>query len=96
MVVIILSISQRKKTRLGEGHEAIPKVAHIENGGVGIRTCIFAANLILSKDASADGSDLIASVFCSFPTRPAFTCTEIIKLTRGWSGRNADTIAFRK
>lgn len=48
------------------------------------------------QKASADGSDLIASVFCSFPTRPAFTCTEIIKLTRGWSGRNAHTIAFRK
>ena len=96
MVGIIISISQRRKRRLREGHEAIPKVAPIENGGEGIRTCIFAANLILSKKASADGSDLIASVFCSFPTRPAFTCTEMIKLTRGWSGWNADTIAFRK
>ena len=48
------------------------------------------------KKTSANGSDLIASVFCSFPTRPAFTCTEIIKLTRGWGGWNADTIAFRK
>ena len=48
------------------------------------------------KKTNANGSDLIASVFCSFPTRPAFTCTEIIKLTRWWGGWNADTIAFRK
>lgn len=48
------------------------------------------------KKASTNSSDLIANVFCSFLTHPAFTCTEIIKLTRGWGGWNADTIAFRK
>jgi hypothetical protein len=31
-----------------------------------------------------------------FPLAYSFTCTEIIKLTRGGGGWNAETIAFRK
>ena len=45
MVVMIISISQKRKRR--KGHEAIPKVAHMER--MEIRTCIFMVNLILNQ-----------------------------------------------